>query len=215
MYHFSCLNFLDKAWWFLSLRVFGLLSSSLLFFPQHFGWYVFRPSSGVCRTQEPSWNFELHPLLNSQGSPVLIPLAITGTSVKYSYIVTRLQSGLNLKKAEGHITQNVVEITIKMKTIVWKPLMIKKHVILLFKLIPKTKTKTENNLTFPLRKQVQTVCLDLQFSLLHFTLLSLQLKTGSLQEQEEMSMYPAFPPKVVFDLQGAIFYLSALPSGNI
>ena len=28
----SCLNFWDEAWWFLSLRVFGLLSSSLLLF---------------------------------------------------------------------------------------------------------------------------------------------------------------------------------------
>ena len=31
------------------------------------------------------------------------------------------------KKAGGHIGQNVVEITIKMKTIVQKPLMIKSH----------------------------------------------------------------------------------------
>ena len=31
----------------------------------------------------------------------------------------------HLKKTRGHIGQNVVEITIKMKTIVWKPLMIK------------------------------------------------------------------------------------------
>ena len=30
----SCLNFLNEAWWFLSLRVFGLLSWSLLLFPQ-------------------------------------------------------------------------------------------------------------------------------------------------------------------------------------
>ena len=30
----SCLNFWDEIWWFLSLRVFGLLSSSLLLFPQ-------------------------------------------------------------------------------------------------------------------------------------------------------------------------------------
>ena len=28
----SCLNFWDEAWWFLSVRVFGLLSSSLLFY---------------------------------------------------------------------------------------------------------------------------------------------------------------------------------------
>ena len=30
---------------------------------------------------EPSWNFELHPLLNPWGSPVVIPLAITGVQV--------------------------------------------------------------------------------------------------------------------------------------
>ena len=36
----SCLNFWDEACWFLSLKFFGLLSSSLLLFPQHFGWYV-------------------------------------------------------------------------------------------------------------------------------------------------------------------------------
>ena len=33
----------------------------------------------------------------------------------------------HLKKAGGHISRNVVEITIKMKTIVRKPLMIKKR----------------------------------------------------------------------------------------
>ena len=52
----SCLNFWDKACWFLSLRFFRLLSSSLLLFPQHFGRYVLRPSSDVCRTREPSRN---------------------------------------------------------------------------------------------------------------------------------------------------------------
>ena len=36
----SCLNFWDEAGRFLSLRVFGLLSSSLLLFPQRFGQYV-------------------------------------------------------------------------------------------------------------------------------------------------------------------------------
>ena len=43
----SCLNFWDEALWFLSLRVFKLLSS-LLLFPQCFTQYVLRPSSGVC-----------------------------------------------------------------------------------------------------------------------------------------------------------------------
>ena len=60
---------------FLSLRVFGLLSSSLLLFSQRFGWYVLRLSSGVCRTRKPPRNFELRPLLNPRESPVLIPLA--------------------------------------------------------------------------------------------------------------------------------------------
>ena len=48
---------------FLSLRVFGLVSSSLLLFPQRFGQYILRPSSSVYRTREPSRNFELRPLL--------------------------------------------------------------------------------------------------------------------------------------------------------
>ena len=52
---------------FLSLKVFGLLPSSLLLF-SHFGRYVLQPSSGVCRTRKPTWNFELHPLLN----PVMV-----------------------------------------------------------------------------------------------------------------------------------------------
>ena len=59
---------------FLSLMVFGLLSSSLFLFPRRFGRYVLRPSSGVCRTREPTRNFKLRPLLNPRGSPVLIHL---------------------------------------------------------------------------------------------------------------------------------------------
>ena len=45
---FKDISFQDEVWWFLSLRIFGLLSSSLLLFPQRFGRYVLRPSSGVC-----------------------------------------------------------------------------------------------------------------------------------------------------------------------
>ena len=37
----------------------------------------------------------------------------------------------HLKKAEGHIGRNIVEITIKMKTIVPKPLMIKMSILFL------------------------------------------------------------------------------------
>ena len=37
--------------------------------------------SGICRTREPTQNFELRPLLNPRGSHILIPLAIT----RYKY----------------------------------------------------------------------------------------------------------------------------------
>ena len=88
--------FWDEACWFLSFRVFGILSSSLLLFPQCFGQYVLRPSSGVCQTREPSRNFELCPLLNPRGLPVLIPLAITGCKCQvflYCYLpVVRIES---------------------------------------------------------------------------------------------------------------------------
>ena len=60
-----------------SLRVFELLSTSLLLLPQRSGRYVLRLSSGVCRSWEPTQNFELRTLLNPRGSPLLIPLAIT------------------------------------------------------------------------------------------------------------------------------------------
>ena len=39
---------------------------------------MFWPSPGVCRTREPTWNFELCPLLTPQGLPVLISLTVTG-----------------------------------------------------------------------------------------------------------------------------------------
>ena len=74
---FRCLNFWDEAGWFSSFRFFRLLSSSLLLYSQRFSWYV-RSSSGVCRTQKPTQNFEPHPLFYSQGLFVLIPLTITG-----------------------------------------------------------------------------------------------------------------------------------------
>ena len=47
----AILEYIDIFSWFLSLRVFGLLSSSLLLFPQRFSRYILWPSSGVCRTR--------------------------------------------------------------------------------------------------------------------------------------------------------------------
>ena len=111
---------------FLSLRFFGLSSSSLLLFSQRFGRYVLRPSSGVCRTREPSRNFELRTLLKPRGSPVLIPFAMTGYKcVKYSCILLTCSEDWN-----------VVEITIKMKTIVRKTLMTKINKLRLRQLLP-------------------------------------------------------------------------------
>ena len=74
LYIYICVFFIIK----------GLLSSSLLLFPQHFSRYVLRPSSRVCQTREPPWNFELCLLLNPWGSTVLILLAITGYNYQTS-----------------------------------------------------------------------------------------------------------------------------------
>ena len=148
--------------WFLSLRVFGLL---FLLFPQCFGQYVLQPSSGVCRTHESSWNFELMSFIESTGvacsdsvshnwlQVLSIPVLLLACSQDWTcnlYLYPVMANGIrtgdppppvdsikdiiqnsmkvpefdkHLKKAGGHIGRNVVEITIK--TIVWKPLMIK------------------------------------------------------------------------------------------
>ena len=52
--------------------LFGLTSSSRLFFSQRFGRLILRPSSGLSRTRE-LWNFEPNPLL-FRGYHVPIPL---------------------------------------------------------------------------------------------------------------------------------------------
>ena len=57
---------------------------------------------------------------SEQATPVVSLKDVVRSSVK----VPKFDK--HLKKAGGHIGQNVVEITIKMKTIVRKPLMIKK-----------------------------------------------------------------------------------------
>ena len=75
-------EFLRRSLMIFIIKAFGLLSSPLLLSPQRFGRYVFRPSSGVYRTREPTWNFEPRPLLNPRRSPILIPLAITGYKCK-------------------------------------------------------------------------------------------------------------------------------------
>ena len=74
IYFIRSINIFFKC---LSLNFFRQLSSSLLLFPQRFVRYVLQPSSGVCRTREPSWNFELRPLLNPWGSPVLTVITAT------------------------------------------------------------------------------------------------------------------------------------------
>ena len=71
----SCLNFLDETWWFLSYRLFELLSSSLLLYFQCFTQNVFQPSSGVYQTQNPIQNFLY--LIHGGGTLVLILLTIT------------------------------------------------------------------------------------------------------------------------------------------
>ena len=63
-----CLNFWDEAWLLLLIRIFWLLSSSLLFYLQRFDQYVLRPSSSIsCRTLEPTQTLDLNTLFEPQG----------------------------------------------------------------------------------------------------------------------------------------------------
>ena len=54
----NCLYFWDEV--FSLIMLFGLTSSSRLFFSQRFGRLILRPSSGLSRTRE-LWNFEPNP----------------------------------------------------------------------------------------------------------------------------------------------------------
>ena len=111
----SCLNFWDEAWWLLSLRVFGQLSSFLLLFPQRLSRYVLRPSSiGLLSTCTRLWLTE-----SEQVTPMESIKDVVWSSVKLP------EFDKLLKKTGGHIGRNVVGITIKMKTIARKPLKIK------------------------------------------------------------------------------------------
>ena len=76
----NCISFDTKLLYSISYSITNIIFI-IKVFQQRFGWYVLRPSSGVCRTREPSRNFELRPLLKPRGSPVLIPFAITGIPI--------------------------------------------------------------------------------------------------------------------------------------
>ena len=133
---------------FSSLRVCGLLSSSLLLFPQCFGRYVLRPSSGVFRLnfRDEAWWFlslRVSGLLFS--SLLLFPQRFGRYVLRSSSGVCRLNfwdkacwflslrvfallslSLLLYPQRFGQpnkLSRNVVKITIKMKTTVQKPLM--------------------------------------------------------------------------------------------
>ena len=67
------------------------MSSSLLLFPQRFGRYVLRPSSAVCRTPEPSRNFELRPLLNPRGGACSDSVSHNRVQVRSSVKVPRVR----------------------------------------------------------------------------------------------------------------------------
>ena len=131
----TCLNFWDEVWWFLSLKLLGLLSSSLLLFPQlgfvqqdtwrngYRCWFIWRlqvqswllvsNNTGILNTCTRLWLTE-----SEQATPMDSIKDVVRSSVKVP------EFDKHLKKAGGHISRNVVEITIEMKTIVWKPLMI-------------------------------------------------------------------------------------------
>ena len=97
---------IDKKGLFLSLKVFGLLSSSLLF-QQRFGQYVLWPYLGVCQTQEPTQNFELRPLLNVRGVTCSDSIDHNRVQVLRIFIVTHLQSGLNLQPLDDCLLRSL------------------------------------------------------------------------------------------------------------
>ena len=115
-------------------RLFGLLSSSLLLSVQGFGRCALRTSLCIscrtrepsCRNRQPSQNFEPNPLFSPRGYPVLIPLTIVDYDLKVPEFEKKVpefetapESDIKyLKKARGHISRNVVQITMKMRTIV-------------------------------------------------------------------------------------------------
>ena len=53
-----CLNFWDEVWWFLSLRIFRLLSSSSLLYLPCFGQCILGPSSDV-ELWSPHWTVRI------------------------------------------------------------------------------------------------------------------------------------------------------------
>ena len=77
--------------------------------------FLRRQSSGACRFN-PDW------LMESE----LVTLVISIKDVVRSSVKVP-EFDKHLKKAGGHIDRNVIEITIKKKTIVPKPVMIKNH----------------------------------------------------------------------------------------
>ena len=104
---FRCFSskFPRRSLMILSLRVSGLLFSSLLLFPQRFGRYVLRPSSGVCRLNfwdKACWFLSLRVFALLSLSLLLYPQRFG---------------------QPNKLSRNVVKITIKMKTTVQKPLM--------------------------------------------------------------------------------------------
>ena len=80
-------------------------------------WLQASNNTGILNTCTWSWLTD-----SEQVTPVDSIKVIVWSSVKVS------EFDKHLKKTGGHISQNVVEITIKMKTIVWKHLMIKTNV---------------------------------------------------------------------------------------
>ena len=102
-------------------------------------WLICRPAFFRCLSNSGTFTeLRITSFIESTWSPVLIPLPITGYKCwgfLYCYLPA-VEFDEHLKKAGGHISWNVVEI-IKMKTIVWKPLMMKniKRVWDLFKSI--------------------------------------------------------------------------------
>ena len=87
----------NRKMYFLSLRVFGLLSSSLLSFPQRFGQYILWPFPDVCSNLGTFTELWTMSFIESMGVASSDSISHNRVQVLSIPAVTRLQSGLNLQ----------------------------------------------------------------------------------------------------------------------
>ena len=130
----SCLNFQDEAWWFFIIKglrtiVFIFIVISTMF------WTICPPAFFRCLLNSGTIT-ELRTMSFIESTCIQLWLMKSEQATSMDSIKDIVQSSMkvpefdkHLKKAGGRIGQNVVELTMKMKTMVQKPSMIKSKIL--------------------------------------------------------------------------------------